>query len=92
MSDTRTLLQKLEAMSTQNVASPYEAEIARRILGKPRGSGRTAETQRVLSREEILGAPDRDSPVAGVKRVRLDGIWYELDADEIELLKKWGLV
>lgn len=93
MPDERTTIEKLEAMANQT-ASPEEADVARSMLAAMRsrlaGSGARPKSARVLGREDVMAAPDRD--FGGVRRgVRVrfpSGTWMHMYQDEVD----WELV
>lgn len=85
MPDDRSLTEKLEAMANQTV-SPNEAEVARLMLERLQARAGRAKSTGALSREDILAAPDRDSPAASV-RVYHRGMWYVLDEDDEIILE-----
>ena len=87
MADTRSLVEKLEAMARQT-SSPLEAEVARSMLESLAGTRARKKTPGVLTREAVFDSSDRDSPARGV-RVRMpSGYWIHLDEDQVA----WGQV
>lgn len=81
MADERSLRQKLQAMADQT-ASPEEAEVARYLLAKLSETG----SGRVLTRDEILGAPDRKTQGRTMTFRTSKGTVYTIDMDEYDVV------
>jgi hypothetical protein len=65
--------------------SPEEAEVAEAMLARLDARHRAGESQRVIGRERIMHAPDRDSPVKTVRWRTAGGTWINADLDDFEL-------
>lgn len=84
MPDNRPLREKLEAMANQT-DSPEEAEIARAIIMNMIGVHEDKKDPRVLTRDDILGTPDRESAGKTMRYRTKSGVWYTIDLDEMDI-------
>lgn len=86
MPDNRTRMEKLRAMASQTEQSPEEAKVARQLIQQIMAASPINGDGRVLSAEEILGTPDRES-VGGSMRIRTKGGgWATIDVDEMTVV------
>jgi hypothetical protein len=86
-SDNRSVREKLQELASHPRTPPHEAEVARILLAKLTANRPNPETPRVLTRDEILGAPDDSRPAhRRLLTVRYGGLVFSLYQDEYNLI------
>lgn len=81
MPDDRPLREKLLAMANQTV-SPHEAEIAREALERLDAAAGPRKTPGVLTRDDILGSPESETPVRSIRFYSPSAkTWILIDVD-----------